>query len=106
MPAFVVAFLALAVWAFCLFDAITSRRAGVRTLPKLVWVLVIVIGSLPGALLWLVFGRPRREYVAVEVAPGSSGPARVLGPEDAPDFEERLQRGLRRQQERPSDEAG
>jgi len=104
MPAFVIAFLALAVWAFSLVDAITSRRTEVRTLPKLVWVLVIVIGSLPGALLWLVLGRPRREYVPAEVAPGPSGASRVLGPEDAPDFEERLQRGLRLQQDRPPDQ--
>src|SRR4051794_15084855 len=104
MPELVVAFLALALWAFCLFDAITSPRAGVRLLPKVVWVIAIVVGSLPGAVLWLLFGRPKREYVPVDVTRGRSSPARVLGPEDAPDFEERLQRGLRLQQEHPPDQ--
>jgi hypothetical protein len=69
----------------------------------LVWVLVIVVASLPGAVAWLVLGRPRRQYVAADVRMGSPSQPRVIGPEDAPDFEERLQRGLRIQQQEPPD---
>ena len=104
MPAAIVSFLFLAFWAFCLFDALTAPRAAVRTLPKLVWVLIVVFGLIPGAVLWLVLGRPRKQYVAADAITSRSSRPRVIGPEDAPDFEERLQRGLRLQQERPPDE--
>ena len=55
-------------------------------------------------MLWLVLGRPRKEYVAADVRPRHADRPRVIGPEDAPDFEERLQRGLRMQQDRPPDD--
>ena len=99
----VLALLVLAFWAYCLFDALTTARGEARHLPKLIWVLVIVVASLPGAVAWLLFGRPRREYVAADARLGSRSQPRVVGPEDAPDFEERLQRGLRLQQEQPPD---
>ena len=104
MAGAVLALLLLALWLFSLLDAVTSPKESVRILPKLVWVIVIVVGSVPGAVLWLFLGRPRKEYVAAEVAPSHPDRPRVIGPEDAPDFEERLQRGLRLQQEHPPDD--
>jgi hypothetical protein len=102
MPA-VFGLLVLALWAYCLIDALTTPRGAARHLPKLVWVLVIVVASVPGAVAWLVLGRPRREHVVADVSRGGGSQPRVMGPEDAPDFEERLQRGLRRQQQPPPD---
>ena len=99
----VLALLVLAFWAYCLLDALTTPRGESRHLPKLVWVLLIVLASLPGAIGWLVLGRPRRQFVAADARAGSRPHPRVVGPEDAPDFEERLQRGLRMQQQKPPD---
>lgn len=49
----------LVVWVYCIFDAITSDAAAVRNLPKGVWVVLVIILSDIGSLLWLVAGRPQ-----------------------------------------------
>ena len=102
----ILALLFLGVWAFCLIDAATTPREAVRLLPKLAWVIVVVLLWVPGAVLWLLLGRPRREYAVADVAPRAdtsprADQPRVLGPEDAPDFEERMRRVMR---PRPEDE--
>ena len=45
-----------------------------------------------GAVAWLLLGRPQREYVPAD----TKRRRRVLGPEDAPDFEERIRRAMGR----------
>ena len=79
------------VWAFAVFDAITADPREVRRLPKFAWVVLVLLLSDLGAVAWLVLGRPRRQEVAAD-APRRP---RVLGPEDAPDFEERIRRVMR-----------
>lgn len=49
----------LAVWLYSLLDAATSDRATVRLLPKGVWVVVVLLTFIVGALAWLAWGRPR-----------------------------------------------
>lgn len=49
----------LVVWVYCIFDAITSDAPAVRNLPKGVWVVLVIILSDIGSLLWLVAGRPQ-----------------------------------------------
>lgn len=49
----------LAVWLYCLLDAITSDETRVRALSKPVWVLIVLLTFEVGAILWLLFGRPR-----------------------------------------------
>lgn len=72
--------LAITVYAF--FDAVLSPRAEVRTLPKWLWILLIILLWIGGAVLWFVLGRPRSG------APGNRSPrtARTMGPDDDPDF--------------------
>jgi hypothetical protein len=50
---------ALAVWLYCVLDAVSSDRTQVRTLPKGLWVLVVLMTFIVGALGWLAWGRPR-----------------------------------------------
>ena len=50
---------ALAVWLFCLLDAITADKEQVRGLPKGVWIPIVVLTFEVGAIAWLVWGRPR-----------------------------------------------
>jgi hypothetical protein len=57
----VIGVLALLLWVFCIFDAITSDAARVRNLPKLLWVVIVVVLVDIGSLLWLLAGRPRGE---------------------------------------------
>ena len=49
----------LVLWIFCIFDVITTDQAIVRHLPKLVWLLVVLLLADIGSLLWLGLGRPR-----------------------------------------------
>jgi hypothetical protein len=56
-----VAFLAL--WVFCIFEAITTDPARVRNLPKPAWVVIVIVLADVGSLLWLLAGRPVRAPV-------------------------------------------
>ncbi len=104
---------ALAVWLYCLLDAITADREQVRGLPKGVWIAIVVLTFEIGAIAWLVWGRPRERGAAPRTRPrlGSTGrtawPARPggdrprsgsfgrpgpLAPDDDPEFLARLDR--------------
>lgn len=63
---------ALAVWLYAVLDAISSDRTQVRALSKGLWVTVVLLTFVVGAVAWLVYGRPR---AAVTRRPtlGSSG---------------------------------
>ncbi|HVQ93401.1 MAG TPA: PLD nuclease N-terminal domain-containing protein [Mycobacteriales bacterium] len=50
----------LALWLYCLLDAISTDQAEVRSLPKVAWVFIVLLTFEVGAVLWLLFGRPRR----------------------------------------------
>lgn len=50
--------LIMLLWVFCLIDVITADGSGVRYLPKIVWLLLVVLLPLAGSLAWLLAGRP------------------------------------------------
>ncbi len=62
------------VMLYALIDALQTRRALVRTLPKWLWLVVIVLVPLLGAIAWLVWGRAARESRVTETA-GAAGAA-------------------------------
>ena len=80
----------LFLWIFCIFDVISSEPELVRNLPKLVWLLIVIIVPDVGSIAWLILGRPR----GAALAPGAtwSRPPRAqrtpgpVGPEDSPHF--------------------
>lgn len=103
-----IAFTALLVYAFC--DALTSPRSDVRTLPKFLWLILIVVFLHVGALLWLFFGRPRETATTDKPEPprqqpstehlnpvdfsqpsGNQGP---VGPDDDPEFLRKLNKRI------------
>ena len=47
------------LWIYCIYDVITTDDAIVRHLPKLVWLVIVVLVPDIGSLLWLGLGRPR-----------------------------------------------
>ncbi|MGD0880132.1 MAG: PLDc N-terminal domain-containing protein [Acidimicrobiales bacterium] len=49
----------LILWIYCIYDVITTDDVLVQHLPKLVWLVLVVLLSDLGSLLWLAFGRPR-----------------------------------------------
>ncbi|WP_380175006.1 PLDc N-terminal domain-containing protein [Kineococcus sp. DHX-1] len=50
----------LVLLVFCLVDCVQTPADRVRNLPKLVWVLLIVVLPVVGGIAWLVAGRPQR----------------------------------------------
>jgi hypothetical protein len=58
----VVGFLLLALWIWALIDCISSDPAMVRNLPKLGWLVIVILLFDIGAVLWLLLGRPLNKH--------------------------------------------
>jgi hypothetical protein len=98
----------LIFWIWALFDSLTAEPARIRSLPKLMWVIVVLLLFEVGALAWVVFGRPRADqrnrtggrssgsrgsFGSFDLSdlgrPAGSGRTsrdRPVGPDDDPDF--------------------
>lgn len=55
----VLVLLGLAIYIWFVVDVLRTSGASVRTLPKFVWLLIVVLIPLLGGVLWLLGGRPR-----------------------------------------------
>ena len=51
--------LGLAVYIWFIVDVLRTPGSATRTLPKFVWLLIVVLIPLLGGVLWLLGGRPR-----------------------------------------------
>ena len=67
---------------YALVDCAVFDRNRIRGLPRWVWVFVIVLIPVIGAVLWLLIGRGRRSNAA---GPGTRV-TRSMAPDDDPDF--------------------
>jgi len=68
---------------YALIDALQSRRDDVRTLPKSLWLIVILVVPVLGALAWLYAGRPSPGGTGADAVDIRRGPA---APDDDPAF--------------------
>lgn len=59
----------LALWLYCIFDVISTQEALVRNLPKMLWLVLVVILPAVGSISWLVLGRP----AGAGFTPGETG---------------------------------
>ena len=104
MPYAVIGFLTLALWVYCLVDIVTSPDAGIRHLPKMGWIIVVVLIPTIGALLWLFAGRPVDESrPATTRFAEYDRPGRSVA--SNPDDDEAFLRGLRERAEQQRREA-
>jgi hypothetical protein len=55
----------LALWLYCILEAITADEAEVRNLPKMAWVLIVIFLVEIGAIAWLIAGRPQARQRAL-----------------------------------------
>ena len=62
------AFALLALWIYCIVDVIATNESLIRNLPKLVWLLIVILVPTIGSIVWLLLGRPER----TGFAPGDS----------------------------------
>jgi hypothetical protein len=79
--------LALAVVA--LIDCLSTDRDEVRALPKFAWVILIVLFSPVGPIVWFYSGRPQRAHVHTGARIGHAGRGRQrrpVAPDDDPEF--------------------
>jgi hypothetical protein len=49
-----------ALWIYALVDAIRTPEASFQTGSQLIWVIVILLGNVIGAIIYLVMGRPKQ----------------------------------------------
>ena len=100
----IMAILAVAVYIYCIIDVVRTPRGEARTLPKWLWLILVILVPLIGSALWLALGR-------VWGGPGSRfyrrrGP---VAPDDDPTFLKKLDDDVwvkkmqRRRGERPAD---
>ena len=75
--------LAMTIWA--VIDAIQTEDARVLFLPKVIWILLILLSAPSGigAIAWLVAGR---QHGPRSRRRGSNYPSAPRGPDDDPDF--------------------
>ncbi|GII30702.1 hypothetical protein Pmi06nite_41440 [Planotetraspora mira] len=106
MPSVIIGLALLAFWLYCLFDVITRPEQDVRRLPKILWVIIVVLLAALGGLLWLLLGRPRVGDTVPGVGGLYGGPPSTMpppapraeaprGPDDDPEFLRHLERRLR-----------
>lgn len=83
--------LTVAVTVYAVVDCIQTDDAQVRGLPKLLWLLLILLFPIVGAIAWFIAGRPRRGTAGSGPGRGPSHrPPPPRGPDDDPDFLRRL----------------
>ncbi|MET0418515.1 MAG: PLD nuclease N-terminal domain-containing protein [Actinoplanes sp.] len=93
----------LALLVIALIDCLSADEGGIRALPRIAWVFIILLFSPVGPIAWFIAGRPPR---AVRLSNGTtwrpgSGfpenerPAKTNGPDDDPEFLRNLADSLR-----------
>lgn len=84
----------LGLWLYCLIDVITTDAERCRNLPKLLWLLIVVVLPDLGSIAWLIAGHP---WQAAAGEPRSHRPAHRVA--SNPDDDEEFLRGLRERAE-------
>ena len=109
----VILLLAFALTAWAIVEAFAADPNRVRGLPKTIWVIIILLFLVFGAIAWFIFGRPRGKK-AMSRSPRSqsagwgsgagSQPRRnaPIAPDDDPEFLSRLREQMR---QKPDDDA-
>jgi hypothetical protein len=78
----------IAISIYALIDAITTPKTEVRSLPKIVWIIAILMLWIGGAVLWFFLGRPKRGESSY--ADQKLKTYRPQGPDDDPEFLNKL----------------
>lgn len=87
MPRVIAAVAVLAFTIYCVVDAVQTEEQEVRGVPKLLWLLMILIFPVVGGAAWLVAGRPTSILQSLLGPHDRRGPPTgPLGPDDDPDF--------------------
>jgi hypothetical protein len=77
---------ALGVWIFCIIDVITTPDSGVRNLPKLAWLFIVIVLVDVGSIAWLIAGRDWNKQPAPTLSRPTARPRRASTPDDDDEF--------------------
>ena len=83
MPRVLLGLAVLAMTIYAVIDAIQTEDSKVKGLPKIVWILLILLFAPIGAIAWFFAGRQRG---AQGGRPRPNRPSAPRGPDDDPDF--------------------
>lgn len=78
--------LVLALWIWAFIDCLTTPEEEVRHLPKVVWVIIVLLFPLVGSVAWLVAGRRRGALRTAQAGPDERPAGRFVAPDDDPEF--------------------
>src|SRR3954468_11334960 len=101
-------------WVYCVIEVILSRDDDVRNLPKVAWLLLVLLFPFAGGVAWFVAGRPDRRPRAGSQYEGSApafpeydrpGRAAAASPEADEEFLSRIRERAEQQRRRAADEA-
>jgi hypothetical protein len=95
--------LAFGVWIFCIIDVITQPESEIRNLPKLVWLLIVILLADIGSIAWLIAGRPWRTTTVAQARPAPPRPPRA--PDDDAEFLAQLRARAEEQRRRAREAA-
>jgi hypothetical protein len=106
--------IALGVWIFCIIDVITTPDANCRNLPKLLWLVIVILLADIGSIAWLVAGRTWESKAQTPAAKGRGGAfpsarartPRASNPDDDDDFLAGLQARADEQRRRAREAQG
>lgn len=86
---------AIGVWFYCVVDVIRTPNEGARYLPKLAWLVFVVLVPTVGALTWLFIGRPTPigSRLTAQWSEQRSAP---VAPDDSPEYLAKLDDEIKR----------
>ncbi|MEU9602897.1 PLD nuclease N-terminal domain-containing protein [Streptomyces sp. NPDC048057] len=84
--------LVLGMWIYAFIDVLNTPEKEVRNLPKVAWVIIVLLFMPLGPIAWFIAGRPRRTAASGGLAAAFGGAGRGgrgggwVAPDDNPDF--------------------
>ncbi|MEI7560977.1 MAG: PLD nuclease N-terminal domain-containing protein [Actinomycetes bacterium] len=78
----IVAVIVFDIYAF--IDCAMTPQEKIRKGPKWAWLIAMLLTETLGAVLWFIYGRPKRN------GNGRQKPGRIIPPDDNPDFLRKL----------------
>lgn len=68
----------LVLWVWAIFDVIATDSSSARNLPKVMWLVLVILVPTIGSIAWVLLGRPQRARFPAG-NPGSRRPERQPG---------------------------
>ncbi len=101
--------LELCLVVYCVLNVITTPEAEVRNLPKMLWLLLVLLFPIVGGIAWLVAGRPQgavnhRDTGRIPAEYDRPGRATAHSPDDDEAFLRRLKERADEQRKRAEQE--